>query len=75
MRKGIVDRFEEDVAVVEVHGRQEHVPRAKLSSEAREGDVVDLDSGRVLVEETRKRREEAASENARGPSSSGDFEL
>ena len=37
----IIDRFEEDIAVVELNGEMLNVPRA-LFGEAKEGDTVEL---------------------------------
>lgn len=39
--KVIIDRFEEDIAVVELNGEMLNVPRA-LFAEAQEGDAVEL---------------------------------
>lgn len=39
--KVIIDRFEEDIAVVELDGEMLHAPRA-LFREAKEGDTVEL---------------------------------
>lgn len=39
--KVIIDRFEENIAVVELDGEMLHAPRA-LFAEAREGDTVEL---------------------------------
>ena len=56
-----IDRIEEDVAVlIAQDGAVYPVRAASLPAEAREGDVVSLQSGRwtVLREETEKRRQE-----------------
>lgn len=37
----IIDRFEEDIAVIELNGEMLHAPRA-LFAEAKEGDTVEL---------------------------------
>lgn len=39
--KVIIDRFEEDIAVVELDGKMLHAPRA-LFAQAQEGDTVEL---------------------------------
>ncbi len=78
MSKATVDRFEEELAVLLVDGREKILPRAKLPAEAREGDVIDLSTGTVDVEATEALRErvrqarEKALKNAPPP---GDFEL
>jgi hypothetical protein len=58
MPKATVDRFEEDRAVLIVDGRQVTRPRAELPAEAREGDVIDLDTGQVDREATEALREQ-----------------
>ena len=76
--KGTIDRIEDDVAVVLTDRGVLQLKRSALSPEAREGDVVDLDTGEVDVEATERARAEieAARERARrnrGPS--GSFDL
>jgi Protein of unknown function (DUF3006) len=58
MPKATVDRFEEELAVLIIDGQQVTRPRAKLPAEAREGDVIDLDTGKVDVEATEALREQ-----------------
>jgi hypothetical protein len=58
MPKATVDRFEEDLAVLIINGREVTKPRAKLPAEAREGDVIDLDTGRVDRQATEALREQ-----------------
>jgi hypothetical protein len=58
MPKAAVDRFEEDQAVLIIDGRHETRPRAELPAEAREGDVIDLETGTVDREATEALREE-----------------
>lgn len=78
-RRATVDRLEGEVAVLLVEGQQVTCPREELPAEAREGDVVDLEAGRVDVEATealrrqvREARERAMAGKAAPP---GDFEL
>jgi len=78
MSKATVDRFEEDLAVLLVDGGERLVPRAELPPEAREGDVIDLATGKVdaaateaLREQVRQARETAL-KKAPPP---GDFDL
>lgn len=59
-RHATIDRFEGDIAVLDVDGAQVRRPRASLDPEAREGDVVDLGTGRVDAQRTRQLREELA---------------
>ncbi|MDI6880261.1 MAG: DUF3006 domain-containing protein [Desulfitobacteriaceae bacterium] len=59
--KGIIDRFEGQMAVIEFEGRiMKNIPKALLPAEAREGDVIDEEKGSFHVnkEETRQRRAE-----------------
>lgn len=58
--KGIIDRFEGDIAVVEIDGKTMDFPKNFFPKEAKTGDVVviDGDSVKVLKEETEKRRKE-----------------
>jgi hypothetical protein len=58
MPKATVDRFEEELAVLIVDGRQVTRPRAELAPEVREGDVIDLDTGKVDAQATEALREE-----------------
>ncbi|MFL5343630.1 MAG: DUF3006 domain-containing protein [Hyalangium sp.] len=58
MPKATVDRFEEGLAVLVVDGRQVTRPRAELAPEVREGDVIDLDTGKVDAQATEALREE-----------------
>jgi hypothetical protein len=79
MAHGSIDRFEGEVAVLIVDGREQHVPRAKLPKGAREGDVIDLGTMRVdaaaterLREETREAMERAGRGKTQKP---GSFDL
>lgn len=47
MKTAVIDRFEEDRAVLEVDGHEKVIPRSKLPADAHEGDVVDLDTMQV----------------------------
>jgi hypothetical protein len=78
MSKATVDRFEEDLAVLIMDGGERIVPRAELPPEAREGDVIDLATGKVDAEATEALREQVrqAREKARAKAPPpGDFEL
>ncbi|MHB1651780.1 MAG: DUF3006 domain-containing protein [Desulfitobacteriaceae bacterium] len=59
--KGIIDRFEGNMAVVEMVGRKmQDIPRVKLPPDAKEGDVIVEENGvyRIDEVETQRRREE-----------------
>ncbi|WP_309893084.1 DUF3006 domain-containing protein [Archangium sp.] len=79
MPKVTLDRFEEALAVLVVDGREVTRPRAELPPEAREGDVLDLDTLKVdaratrrLKAEVRRAREQAQKHKTPPP---GDFDL
>jgi ribosomal protein S9 len=58
MPKVTLDRFEEELAVLIVDGREVTRPRAELPPEAREGDVLDLDTLKVDPRATERLRAE-----------------
>lgn len=60
MLKGIIDRFEGEIAVVEVDGRTKDYPKAIFPKDAVAGDVVEIenDQVRVMKTETEKLRKE-----------------
>lgn len=43
--KGIIDRFENDIVVIEIEGRTEDIQRSIVSPVAKPGDVVRLVDG------------------------------
>jgi len=59
--KVIIDRFEEDIAVVELDGKMLNAPRA-LFAEAREGDTVEIT---VLPRQTDDSQETSDDDKAR----------
>ncbi|MBI3180957.1 MAG: DUF3006 domain-containing protein [Myxococcales bacterium] len=65
MRRAIIDRFEEERAVLTVDGRQEVLPRATLPPGAEEGDVLDLDAMEVDRAATEELRSKVRAERAR----------
>lgn len=73
--RATVDRFEEDLAVLNVEGQELVVERCRLPDDAREGDVIDFVEGRVDVEATRAAREQLAALRAGLPIKRGSFEL
>ena len=64
-RRATIDRFEHDVAVLQVEGREVRCARADLPPEAREGDGVDLKRGVVDDEATERLRDEVREARAR----------
>lgn len=78
MPKATVDRFEDDLAVLIINGRQVTRPRAQLPAEAREGDVIDLATGKVDRKATKALREEVRQAQQRvrkKKAPSGNFDL
>ncbi len=78
MSKATIDRFEEELAVLIVDGGERIVPRAQLSAEAREGDVIDLATGKVDAEATEALREQvrqARQQALKKAPPPGDFDL
>jgi hypothetical protein len=79
MPKATVDRFEEELAVLIVDGQQVTRPRAELPAEAREGDVIDLDTGKIDREATSALREQVREARRRAkkkkPAPTGNFDL
>lgn len=60
MRKGIIDRFEGNFAVVEFEDRTEDIPKEILPKDCKVGDVVSFIDNKISVDkaETLKRKEE-----------------
>lgn len=58
MKRGIVDRFEGDFAIVELEKGFEKIAKGKLPSNVKEGDVIVIERDRIYVdlEETNKRK-------------------
>ncbi|CAH0345725.1 DUF3006 domain-containing protein [Bacillus sp. CECT 9360] len=58
--KGVIDRFEGSIAVVEVAGETVDFPKDIFPKEAKAGDVVEIsgDNVKVLNSETEKLRKE-----------------
>ena len=77
--KASIDRFEGKWAILDAGGQELRRLRTSLSKEAREGDVVDLETGEVDAEATRALLEEVkaarAEANQGKPPSSGNFDL
>ena len=79
MPKATVDRFEEELAVLIIDGQQVTRPRAELPQEAREGDIIDLDTGTIDREATEGLREQVKQARKRAkkkkPAPPGNFDL
>lgn len=58
--KGIIDRFEENFAVVEFDEEMKSIERKLLPSDAKEGDVLVFDENKIFIdyEETKLRKKE-----------------
>ncbi|MGK7379788.1 DUF3006 domain-containing protein [Planococcus sp. 1R117A] len=58
--KGIIDRFEGDMAVVEIEGVTQDFKKSLFPETAEPGDFVEIDGNRVTIlkDETEKRRKE-----------------
>ena len=56
MKKGIIDRFEGELAVVEFDDEMKDIPKSKLPKEAKVGDVLIFDGDKITIskEETNK---------------------
>ncbi|PTL78486.1 DUF3006 domain-containing protein [Vitiosangium sp. GDMCC 1.1324] len=78
MPKVTLDRFEEELAVLIVDGRQVTRPRKDLPPEAREGDVLDLETLTVDRAATERLRDEVGQARKRAMKKTpppGDFDL
>jgi hypothetical protein len=78
MSQATVDRFEEELAVLIVDGREVLRPRAELAADVREGDVIDLATGKVDAEATEALREQVRQARAKAQKKApppGDFDL
>ena len=60
MKRGIIDRFEGKLAVIEVNNVTIDVPKSKLPATAKEGDVLIIEDDTYTIDkdETDKRRRE-----------------
>ena len=56
MKKGIIDRFEGNIAVVEFDGEMKDIPKSKIPKEANVGDVLIFNGDKITIskEETNK---------------------
>jgi hypothetical protein len=51
MKIGIIDRFEDDLAVIEIEGTTINVPRDRLPDAAQPGDVVQIQVDQFTMDE------------------------
>ncbi|MED3126630.1 DUF3006 domain-containing protein [Bacillus wiedmannii] len=60
MKRGIIDRFEGDLVVIEINEETIDVPRDNIPSDAREGDVLTINGNVYTIDknETNKRKRE-----------------
>lgn len=60
MRKGVIDRFEGDFAVVEFDGNTEDILRSELPAEVKPGDSLIFDEEKITIdtEDTASRKKE-----------------
>jgi len=60
MKKGIIDRFEGDYAVVEFDGQTEDILKSQLPEDAKIGDTLVFDKNKITVDknDTETRKEE-----------------
>lgn len=60
MKHGVIDRFEDNIVVIETEGTTIDVPKARLPHDAKVGDTVIIDGEdiRVIPEDTKKRKRE-----------------
>ncbi|MEK5238023.1 DUF3006 domain-containing protein [Paenibacillus sp. FSL L8-0470] len=60
MRKGIVDRFEGEYAVIEFDGKTEDILKSELPDEVTAGDTLIFEDGKVAIdkEDTAQRKKE-----------------
>lgn len=63
MKRGIIDRFEEDLVVIEVDGVTRDFPRVVLPLDAKVGDSVLIDNGEIRLDQadTKQRKKEIQS--------------
>lgn len=76
MKRATLDRIEDGVAVLITGDREVHRPRADLPAEAREGDVIDLDTlqiDRPATDELRREVQEARARAKRHKAPPGDL--
>ncbi|KIL35185.1 pyruvate kinase [Cohnella kolymensis] len=60
MERGVIDRFEEEIVVIEIGGVTRDYPRSSLPKGAKSGDAVIIEQDRIRIDnkETSKRKKE-----------------
>jgi hydrogenase maturation factor len=60
MERGVVDRFENEVAIIEIDGMTREISKASLPEDIKVGDAIIIDNGEVRLDraETSKRKKE-----------------
>ncbi|MBT2292646.1 DUF3006 domain-containing protein [Paenibacillus albidus] len=60
MRKGIIDRFEGEYAVIEFDGKTEDILKSELPAEIKTGDSLIFEDDKVIIdtEDTASRKDE-----------------
>ena len=59
-KRGIIDRIEDDLVVVEINGKTFDYPKESFPASLKEGDVVDFIADQVVInrDQTAKRKSE-----------------
>lgn len=77
--KAPIDRFEGEWAILDVDGKEQKRARKEIDAKAREGDVIDLATGKVDRAATRKLLDEVQAARAKAaatkPHGGGSFDL
>ena len=60
MKRGIIDRFESELAVVEFDDKMKDIPKSELPKNAKVGDALIFDGDKITIskEETKKLEKE-----------------
>ncbi|MGX9134481.1 DUF3006 domain-containing protein [Rummeliibacillus sp. JY-2-4R] len=60
MQKGIIDRFEGDLAIIEIEDHTIEIPKEKMPNSANVGDLIIINGDSITVDEmgTKKLKEE-----------------
>jgi hydrogenase maturation factor len=60
MERGVIDRFEKELAIIEINGMTMEIPMASLPGDVKVGDAIIIENGEVRLDntETAKRKKE-----------------
>jgi hypothetical protein len=60
MERGVIDRFEGEVAIIEINGKTMEFPRESLPNDVKVGDAIIIENGVVRLDrsETANRKKE-----------------